>query len=203
MSQKPENTEYTILQAASKVFVKHGFEGATMQMIANEAGLNKALLHYYFRNKEKLFESVFEETFGKIVPPLMSMIMSEAPFLEKIKFFIAQYIDSIHKHQFIPLFILHELQRNPERIIQLVRNSGIDPSIILRAIQEEIDAGNIIKIDSTQLLVNILSMCIFPFAARPMIQGVFFDNNPELYETFLEERKSEVTDFVINAIKKR
>ena len=205
MSEKPGNTEESILKAAERVFVMHGYDGTRMQMIADEAGINKALLHYYFRSKDKLFASVFELTFSKIFIPLFGMIISEKPFLETIEEFVGSYIESIMSHPFLPLFIMHELQRNPDSLvvmITMITGSGIDMEILISRIEREQKAGNIKKTDPRQLIVNLISLCVFPFVARPLLQGVVFGNDKDSYDLFLEERKTEVVRFILGAIKK-
>ena len=202
MSTSTKEPEALILDAARKVFIRNGYEGTSMQMIADEAGMNKALLHYYFRNKDRLFEAVFLEAFGKMAPKLQQIIISEKPFPEKIAIFVNEYITTLMEIPEIPIFILHELKRNPERIVELVSRSGIDPAKIMSMIEDEIRKGTIRQTDPYQLLVNMLAMCIFPFAARPIIEGFIFRNDTKQFEAFMEQRKTDVTEFILNAIKK-
>ena len=122
-------------------------------------------------------------------------------FFEKIRAFVSAYIDALLQYPQIPLFVLHELKRNPDRIVQLIKSSGIRPEFILEMFREEAGKGNIAPIDPYHLLVNILSLCIFPFAARPMIQGFIFQNDEAAFQEFLVSRKEQVADFIIKAIK--
>jgi TetR/AcrR family transcriptional regulator len=200
MDVKPTETETLILDAARKVFLENGFDGTTMQKISDEAGINKALLHYYFRSKDRLFEAVFIEAFSRMIPNLLKIFASEAEFIDKIRGFVETYITALQQYPQIPLFILHELHRNPGRIIELIHSTGMNPEFVINIIRQEIKKGKIIDIDPSQLMVNMLAMCIFPFAARPMIQGFVFKNDAKVFEEFLEKRKTEVADFIINAI---
>ena len=201
MAQKPVNTEERILKAAERVFVMHGYDGTTMQMIADEAGINKALLHYYFRSKDRLFELVFELTFSKNLSPLFGLMISDKPLLETLEVFVGTYIENIMRHPFLPLFIMHELQRNPDRLITMISGSGIDMKILVKKIEREQRAGNIKEIDPKQLMVNLIALCVFPFVARPLLQGMVFGNDKDSYDLFLEERKTEVVRFILDAIK--
>lgn len=201
MNVKPSDTEALILEAARKVFLEYGFDGATMQLIADEAAINKALLHYYFRSKDRLFEGVFFEAFARMVPNILKIFTADLEFTEKIRGLVHAYISSLQQYPQIPQFILHELHRNPGRILELMHSSGINPDVVLNVIREEIKKGTIAQIDPRQLIVNMLAMCIFPFAARPLLQGFVFKNNPEEFDEFLETRKTEVADFIIKAIK--
>jgi TetR/AcrR family transcriptional regulator len=203
MNKTKQGTEKLILEAAKIVFIEKGFEGTTMQQIAAEAGINKALLHYYFRNKNRLFEAVFFEAFQKMLPNISQVMTADLNLFGKIELFVDIYITGLQNYPQIPLFILHELHRNPDRVIELVKNSGIRPGIFIEQIKEEIRKGTIINIDPMQLLVNMLGLCIFPVAARPMIQGFLMNNDVSMYDRFLESRKKEVAQFIINAIKNR
>jgi TetR/AcrR family transcriptional regulator len=97
--------------------------------------------------------------------------------------------------------VLHEINRNPKRLYELMQQVGLNPGVLVEQIQQEIKKGNIINISPVQLIVNLLALCVFPIAARPLLQRVFFENNQKQYKQFLESRKKEVSQFVINSIK--
>lgn len=197
-----ETTEQLILRAAHDTFLANGFDGTSMQMIADSAGINKALLHYYFRSKDKLFHAVFIDIFGKFVPPLLGIMTSDKPFFERLESFIELYIDNINKNPLVPLFILHELKRDPDHLIQIIHSSGIHPELIISLMKKEIEQGTIIEMDPRHLFINILSLCIFPFAAKPLMKGLFYNDSDKEYSIFIESRKKEVSRFIINAIRK-
>jgi len=195
------DTEALILEASRKVFLEYGFDGATMQQIADEAGINKALLHYYFRSKDRLFEAVFFEAFSRMMPNILKIFISDVDFFEKIRGLVNTYISTLQNYPQIPQFILHELHRNPSRILELMKATGIDPEVVLNIILGEMKKGTIKEMDPRQFIVNMLAMCIFPFAARPLLQGFVFKNDAKAFDEFLEIRKTAVADFIINAIK--
>jgi len=203
MQKFEKDTEQKIFEAAKIVFIRKGMSGARMQEIADEAGINKALLHYYFRSKEKLFDAVFRDTFSQIAPKILSIFGSDKNIFEKIKLFIGSYIDLLKENPHIPIFILNELQKNPHWIIDFIRSQGVHPEFIISLINKEIKKGIIKKVKPEHLLVNIISLCIFPFAARPMIEGLIFKGKTKSYNKFLDERKKEITNFIINSIKKK
>ncbi|MBI5217827.1 MAG: TetR/AcrR family transcriptional regulator [Bacteroidia bacterium] len=198
-----KNTEKKILDAAKTVFIKKGFDGARMQEIADEAIINKALLHYYFRNKDKLFDAIFSDAFVKFIPKIGETMLSQKHFFDKIKLLVESYIDMLTRNPHIPIFILHEINRNPQRIIQILSKGGANPEMIFKVINTEIKKGTIIPVKPQHLIVNIIALCIFPYAGRPVIQGFIFKNNNKTYQKFLKERKTEVSNFIINAIKKK
>jgi AcrR family transcriptional regulator len=202
MTEKERNTEERILHAAKQVFLKKGMAGARMQEIANEAGINKSLLHYYYRSKDKLFLSVFRLAIQNFIPEIKSIIFSDAPVTDKIDRFIGEYIDVLLNNPFVPLFILQEIQRDPDRLLSIFQEEGIQPQMVLAQFKQAVDNEEIRAIDPVHLLINILSMCIFPIAARPMMQRMFYNNDSGAYDEFLEERKKVVSEFVKNAIEK-
>jgi TetR/AcrR family transcriptional regulator len=203
MSYKELNTELAILEAAKKIFISKGMDGARMQEIADEAGINKALLHYYFRSKDKLFEAIFMEAFQKLIPNIIELMNSELPLFTKIKMFTGKYIETFIENPFVPGFIIHELSRDPDKIVNVIKNVGIDTGIFIRQVESEIERGNIIRIDPFHLIVNMLSMCIFPFVATPILMNVLFKKNADVYNQFIAQRKKEVPEFIINAITKK
>lgn len=207
MTEHESNTEQKILNAAKEVFQKKGMTGARMQEIADKAAINKALLHYYYRTKEKLFEKVFELAFSLFVPRVKEMMASEKPILEKIDFFVDNYIDLLQKHPYIPGFVINELNRNPQILVNIFeKNTLIKEDNIIqkleKQIKHEVGMGIIKPIDARNLLVNVIALCVFPIVARPVIQGVMFDNDKKMYDQFLEQRKKFVKEFIINSIKK-
>jgi TetR/AcrR family transcriptional regulator len=198
--QKKDNPEEKILAAAQTVFIKKGMDGSRMQEIADEAGINKALLHYYFRSKQKLFEAIFSMVFNQIFPDIRNLLFSEEPFEDKIADFIEKYIDLLLKHPFLPSFILKEINRDPEFLASVIKKQGINPADIVTVIEKEMNKGKIRKMDPRELMVNILCLSIFPFAARPLMQIVFFNNDQKAYKKFLIQRKDTVKEFLLNSI---
>jgi Transcriptional regulator len=206
MIEQEKSTEEIIFEAAQKVFIEKGFDGARMEEIAREASINKALLHYYYRTKEKLFKAIFERVFKSFMPQVLTFWDSDLPFFVKIERFVDTYSSFIMKNPFIPNFILNELNRNPDNVAEVLGNAtGLVKDDLFgrfaEIIKKEVDAGNIRPIAPEQLIVNILSMCIFPFVARPIIQGILFKGDKKSYQMFLENRKSEVAAFIIHSIK--
>ena len=118
--EKETGTEEKILAAAKKVFVRKGMDGARMQDIADEAGINKALLHYYFRNKELLFEKIFADSAGRFIPKVKSILLSDADFYQKIEQFCAEYITMVMANPYMPVFVMSEMQKQPAACLHCV-----------------------------------------------------------------------------------
>lgn len=200
METKKDSTEDKILEAAKNVFVTKGMDGARMQEIADEAGINKALLHYYFRSKERLFEAIFSGIIKMAFPKIMGIVQSDSGIVTKIEQVVDAYIDLLIKHPFIPGFVMKELNRDPSGLFKMVVKFGLNPQIVFDQIQEAMDRGEIIKMKPQHLAINILSMCIFPFAARPILSFVVFKDDPKALEAFYTERAEVIKKFVIDAI---
>jgi TetR/AcrR family transcriptional regulator len=198
--QKKDNTEEKILNAAQTVFTRKGMDGARMQEIADEAGINKALLHYYFRTKEKLFNAIFETVFSQIFPNLMTMVHSDLPLEEKLGIFIEKYIDMLQKNPFLPTFILKEMNRNPDFLASVIKGNGVNPTEVIGMFVKEMEAGRIRKMDPRDILINLLGLSIFPIAAGPLLSIMFFENDKLAYEAFITKRKVTIKEFILNSI---
>ena len=197
---KDLSTEQVILNAAISIFQKKGMAGTRMQEIADEANINKAMLHYYYRNKQQLFEAVFMQAFQKLAPQLNLIFASGIGVNEKIRKFTASYIDFILDNPYLPNFIVQELNNNPEFVLKFMSHKGKpDPTPFLRQIEEEIKAGNIKKIPPKQLLLNLLSLTIFPFVGVIMIK-VLMDISDLEFKRMMEERKTLIAEQFINSI---
>lgn len=196
-----DSTEQRIFEAAHEIFVQKGLDGAKMQEIADRAGINKALLHYYYRSKEKLFEVVVKAVINRAFPVVRQLIESEEPLEQKITRFIDFYIELITRNTFVPLFIISELNRHPDRFFETIFPKDLPkPEVFFRQVEEEIARGNLRPVEPQHLLVNILSLCVFPFVAKPMFRVLLGMDQQEL-NRFMSGRKEEVKRFVFQAIK--
>lgn len=197
------NTEEKILEAAKRVFIRKGFDGARMQEIADEAGINKALLHYYYRSKDKLFDVIFNELLGKLTGTIQELLNTTDDIFELVDKFVDFYTDFLKKNPHIPIFILNEIYQNPERMKERIGKSGNfpKPTDMIMKFTKQVENGEIKEVNPIYFILNMVSMCIFPFMARPMIQTVF--NVPDMmYDFMLDDRKAFIKETLINSIKK-
>lgn len=196
-----ETAEYRIKEAAKDVFMVKGMAGARMQEIADKAGINKALLHYYYRSKELLFKAVFEGIIKAFIPKMLQLFTSDLPLEAKVYQMADKYVDFLSEHREMPLFILTELRRGPLKLIQALNIGGlIDLSVIQRQIDEEVAKGNIRPITAPQFMLNFVSMMVFPFAAGHMFTGIFGVSEEE-FQKIMEARRTEVPKFIMNALR--
>jgi len=197
-----DTSQGKILAAAKKVFLLKGMAGARMQDIADEAGINKAMLHYYYRDKEKLFETIFKEASHKFFPKISHIIESDIPLFEKIENFCREYIDLMLENAYLPLFVLNEVNKEPHRFREKFwKNRELLFTKFVGQIEIEIKKRKIKSVNPAHLFINMLSMCIFPFIAKPL--WMISSGMDELqFRNFMEQRKTEIPKFIIESIKK-
>ena len=203
------DTESKILEAARVVFTRRGTAGARVQDIAAEAGVNQALIHYYFGSKAELAERVFFEAAGRLMQAMAVFANPTATLEELVEQFVAAYIDTIRKTPFIPGYILAETTQSPERLDALMRRAlGAAPGQLVVMARERIDKliaarvndGSMRPIAPRQLLVNVMALVAFPFVARPILAAVLAADGAD-YDDFLDERRRELPSFILNALR--
>ena len=203
---KETPTEELILNAAMKVFTRRGFAAARTEEIAKEAGINRALLHYYYRDKQTIFNLIFETRFKEFFKGLFVIFEADNLSLyEKIKRMVEHEINTLIKHPDLARFIITEIAHRPELLLEYGKKLGINPRLFIGSFEElvlkEVNIGNIRPIEGRQLLMNIMSLCIYPFVAMPVI-NTMMQLDSEAFQAMMEERKKLVYEFIINAIKK-
>jgi len=201
--KKEEGAEQKIIAAAREIFLRKGMAGARMEEIAKAAGINKALLHYYFRSKEKLFEVIMSEAKMQMLSRLHPILGGDDSLFIKIEKFVESYINFVTENPLLPGFILHEITKNPEKLVNEISNGNKRPNLakFFLHVESEVKRKNIIPIQPEQLFMNMLSMCVFPFIGRPMLKTVL-NVNDKKFNQLLADRKKEIPVFIINAIKR-
>lgn len=189
--KQPRDTEALILQAAEKEFLEKGYAGAKTTDIAEAAGVTHAMLHYYFRTKDKLFEKILADKIDKLSEILLGAVGNpELPLKERIRDGIERHFDFLAANPGLPRFIINELAVHPDRI-NAIRDKLLEKAgAALASIQKELDALPGVSTTAIMLLADIISLNVFPFAAAPMITAVtgnFFSD----YNEFLALRKQE------------
>lgn len=203
MVNMEKSTEQNILDTARIHFIQKGFAATRTQEIADDAGINKAMLHYYYRSKEKLYQEVISQTLAEVVPKIASAMSSKGSFFQRIEHLVDTYVETIIEHPEMPLFVMSELSQKREGFIEVMKKQAIFfPAIqsFFEQMQKEVAAGKIRDIPPIHLLLNILGMTVFPFMAKPVISTIF--NVPdEQFETLMKERKEIIIDFIINSLR--
>ena len=197
MTKADRQTEERIFEAATEIFEEKGLAAARMQDIADRAEINKALLHYYFRSKEKLFTAVFDKLAEKMFAKFAAIFEEDMPFEEKIRYFFKEHISFLQKNPKLPLFILTEVSRNPELLQKFL--SRVNIKNIKTKMSGDLNAGLPEEI-IPHLMVSIVSLTVFPIAAEPIIRGILQQEEID-YDSFIKERMHIAPDFIISALK--
>jgi len=197
------DTEKRIRAAASKLFQVKGKAGTSMQEIADEAGINRTLLNYYYRTKDKLFEAVFKEALEIFVPHLVSFLDSDISFSLYVHEMVTTMIDTLLNNPQIPVFVLQELSTNPLRMASLIERLGINPEKGMKKFNQEFTEKEMIGLDPRQLIINLLSVCIFPFAARPIITTILYNGDSKAFEEAMLQRKAFLPELILSSLNYR
>ena len=199
----PETTEQIILNKAKEVFMQKGFAGARMQEIADAAGINKAMLHYYFRSKEQLFKVIVEDIMQGFLPQLGDALAGEGSVIEKLEKVIRLYISIISENPFVPMFVLHELSQNRTSFITTMKKRAARfpdfPAFFMQIIEEQAE-GKIKPVPPAHLIMNVMGMVIFPFIAKPVVINLV--GVPEgQFDVMMHQRADVVVGFMKDALR--
>ncbi len=195
-------TEQKILDAAEVVFHEKGFDGARMQEIADKASINKGLLHYYFKSKDALFDAIFNMAVKRMSGNINSILQMDISLEEKIDLIIDSYMNLLLRNSSLPRFVITEINKDSERFIKKYLSGEINNVFakFIDSVKKEIDAGKIKAIDPKHLFMNMISMILFPFVGKPMIQVLIGVDNKE-YNKLMLERREHVKGFIKQAIR--
>lgn len=203
---KPKATEAEILKAAEQEFMLRGFDGAKTASIARAAGVTHAMLHYYFRTKEQLFERILTDKMNLMGRSVLTAFGNpELPLLERLKDGISRHFDFLVENPDLPRFIINEVFSRPERY-EIMRK-GVSRIIdkLMQSVQQELDSmaaqGEIVPVDVRMLMLDVVSLNIFPFITYPMIKPLLGDIAADR-ERFFEQRKAENIEVIMRRIKK-
>ncbi|WP_373512625.1 TetR/AcrR family transcriptional regulator [Persicitalea sp.] len=201
MTEEKQDAEKKIKEAARRVFLAQGYEGAKMRQIAEEAGVNLAMINYYFRSKEQLFQSIYAETLAQFVGQIILMLNEPTPLEVKIWKIVDRYTDFIMDNPLIPRFILSEQQVNDGAFFKGINARGlIGQSVFSKQLAEEAEKGNIREIAPLQVIMSILGNIVFPVVARPVVTyvGSLDDDG---FKEFMKERKQIVPEMIMAYLK--
>ena len=206
-NQEKQSKEQQILAAAEQEFLTRGYDGARTTSIAQAAGVTHAMLHYYFRTKEQLFERIVDEKFETMSHSMFAIMGDPSlPIVERIKGGIEAHFDFVAQNPLLPRFVINEIISRPERYDVLYKRVGAIINNVYRGLQSEInrsaERGEIERVDIKMLFISIMSLNIFTFLAYPFMEplmGELMVNR----ERFLAERKAENIETILRRIKKQ
>ena len=194
-----KQTEEHIKETAKNIFFAKGRLGAKTQEIADEAGVNRAMLHYYFRTREKLFDTVLQEALDESYQEMFRIISGDLAFEKKIQEAVSHIIDQKIKYPYMESFIISEIIKRPECIVEMQKENDKKNEVkkkFMKEIQHYIDEHNLPHIKPEHFMVNMMSLCSYPSIAKPFLQHLF-NFNEEQYGKFIQERKQVVTKLLL------
>jgi AcrR family transcriptional regulator len=198
------DTEQKILIAATEVFLEKGHDGARMQEIADKAGINKALLHYYFRSKQKLFRTVFKKEAQAMLASIFGLVSPSDKFEKFLKKFVNGYLVNVSSRKNIMRFILWELDKSPKEVaswfFEVFEDGGFPGNPIILRVEKAIKDGEIRAVDPKNFVLSLLGMCVFPFIAEPMLKHLlpgFSTDSPN----FAKNRTKAIIDLIYSDLK--
>lgn len=192
-----DDTKERIMEAAHDVFLRRGTAGARMQEIADVADVNKALLHYHFDDKATLSEAVFLRAARGFLPRVLEVLRSGSPVEEKVRRVVQIELDHLLEHPFVPGYFLTEIHSRPERARSLMSAVAGEPAgefvpevveTLDRQLRDGASEGRLRAVEPEQFVVNLIALCIFPFAAAPMLRPMFGWDDAD-FRAFIERRK--------------
>ena len=200
-----QSLEQSILEVAERLFLEKGFSMTSTTEIAKEVGCNQALVHYYFRTKDNLFNVIFEQKFKLFFQGVFEMKnMGELRFQDKLKHIIESHYDILRKNPKMPALILNELSRRPDQIIILREKLHLLPEQIYaelnKDLEKEIELGNVRNLSLLDIFISMLSLNIALFMMMPVVENVLQLNEVQK-EFMLEHRKSENVEFILKSLR--
>jgi AcrR family transcriptional regulator len=201
LAPDPETRE-RILDAAHAVFLRKGTANSRTQEIADEAGVNKALVHYYFGTKAALADAIFERALGTIMPRIFGILADPQRSIEqKVPDVMREQIDFHSARPYLAGYLLSEMHAEPDRLARLLGSRGGVPlDVIRRQLREAARAGRMRPISAEQFVVNLMGLLIFPFAIRPAL-GALLSLDATRWPAFLEERRRLLPDFFLAGLR--
>jgi AcrR family transcriptional regulator len=201
VSQDRETAD-RILDAAHAVFVRKGTARSRTQEIADEAGVNKALVHYYFGTKSALADAIFERALGTLAPLMFGILADENRTIEqKVRDIVREQIDFHSARPYLAGYMVSEMHAEPERVATVMTRRGSPPRDVLRRqIREAVEAGTMRPISAEQFIVNLMGLLVFPFALRPGLSALLGIKRTE-WAAFMEERKRLLPDLILAGLR--
>ncbi|HOO84105.1 MAG TPA: TetR/AcrR family transcriptional regulator [Prolixibacteraceae bacterium] len=203
MKERDQNMEQLILETAERLFMDKGFALTSTTEIAREAGCNQALVHYYFRTKEKLFESIFERKAQLMLSAILKMDDPSQPFEERLRNLVENHFDIMIKNPKLPFLFLNELLTNPKRLDIMTQKLQTIPMTVMERfaddLQKEIDKGRIRDVSPISILLTVLSLNLTPFIIKPIFQKMT-NISEELFLVMIEERKKENIRIIMRSL---
>jgi AcrR family transcriptional regulator len=194
--EKNASTEEKIKEAAKRVFTKKGYAATRTRDIAEESGYNLALINYYFRSKQKLFDIIMLEHIQGFVVSIMPILNDKHTTLkEKVATLVSHYIDMLKESPDLPIFILSEIAADPKKLIAKAQANKVTDDIYIIEQYKEMVQQKKVAMNPLHLMLNMMSLIVFPFVARPLLSDKL-GLSSEQFDALMEERKKLIPHWV-------
>ncbi len=201
MGKADLSTEEKIKEAAKKIFLEKGFGNTTTRDIAESADTNIALVNYYFRSKERLFQEIFRECFIETFMPVARILNDNLPLEAKIYKFVDHMTELLKRDPLLPMFVLSEIRGESSKMCELLTElHPHDSNQFQLQLEQEAAKGNIRKTDFAQVEVSLMSMVIFPFLSMNMLKIKKNMSTEEFYQ-FIDERKKAIPEMILTYLR--
>ncbi|TVR41253.1 MAG: TetR/AcrR family transcriptional regulator [Bacteroidia bacterium] len=198
---RSRNTEKKIFDAATELFLEKGVDRTSVREIANKAEINLALMNYYFRSKENLFDTIFSSLVKKNSEELIRILNSDLELFEKIEQYVEVYIEMLSENPLLVSFVMAILHRSRERITEMKAISSLYATDqFTKQLLDEAKKGNIRRTDPTHFFVDMLSLIAFPFAIKMLVMDKNNFSEAEFQE-FIDERKKRVPKLLLDSLR--
>lgn len=197
--QEPIDMETRIIEAAKQVFVRKGYEATTMSDVAKEVGIGRTALHYYYRTKEMLFDAIFDQLMGALLPNIGRIVDEKNPFLEKLPKIIDEYMSLLQANPSLPVFLIVELNRDPEHLFHCVMKdpARLQPLMRLRQqMEDEMDKGLLRKMPVEDAVSTLVSLVVFPMLIRNPLSAIFMNGDLTRFNEFIVNRKALIVEMM-------
>lgn len=198
MIRSTPSTEDKIKEAARKLFVEKGFGNATTRDIAECADTNVALVNYYFRSKENLFQAVFQESFAQTFVPIAGILNDDLPLEAKIYKFVDHITELLKRAPMLPIFILSEMRGEHDPMCRAMQQAGaMQPACgFQKQLEEEAAKGNIRPTDARQVEANLMALVLFPFLSMNILKMKHQLTDEDFFR-FVDERKKVIPETIL------
>jgi len=200
MNRMDASTRDRLLDIASEVFHQKGLSGARMQEIADAAGINKAMLHYYFKSKEQLFDTVFQQALGQFLSGIAQALTSDAPLRQKVEQYVTYTTEALLHKPAVAAFIAHELQQHPERLATRFADQSL---INLDNLRQQLLTTGQPRFQATNtaehFFADMVALCVYPVLAQPLLRRLM-QHTESQYQAFLRERQAHITQILLGQL---
>jgi len=199
MAKESTNTRTEIIQAAREQFLRHGYEGARLQKIADHIGVTKAMIHYYFNTKKELFERVYKQSADQIFGGLADVLDQDVPLFKKIEQLVEVCLQVADRHPQVLSFVVTESNRKSDWLNPILEeNGGLDLEAFEKELQDAADNYQIASVDARTLLIQIFSLCYYPVISHSINKSLLAESGPTENGISMTTPKGVVLDTILN-----